>query len=146
MSAEQNRAAAARQCGLQVLLAVQPCQLANALVGAPPADRSFENADAEAAEVLAQDGFALGSCELRQAQLEIATRDAHEPERQSHDHLADAAAEPQEPWKRQRLEHSQDAEREPRRPVTRVNAHARYGSPSGPGRLKRLYVHRYCSG
>src|SRR5687768_1577620 len=75
MSAEQNRAAAPRECRFQMLLSIEPCQLADALIRAPPADRSFENADAEAAEVPAQDGFALGSCDLRQAQLEIATRD-----------------------------------------------------------------------
>ena len=60
MRAEQNRAAAARQRGLQMLFAFEARQLADALVGAPPADRRFEDADADAAEVLAQHRFALG--------------------------------------------------------------------------------------
>jgi hypothetical protein len=143
---QQDCAAAARKRGVQVLFAFQARQLANARIGAPPADRSFEDADSETAEVLAQDALALGDWQLRQAQLQIASRDADERERQMHDDIADAAAEPDQQWKRQRLEHAQDGEREPGRPIARVDAHRRYGSPSGPGRLKRLYVQRYCSG
>jgi hypothetical protein len=146
MRAQENRPAAARERGLQMFLAFQTRQLEDASIGAPPADRSFEHADAEAAEMLAQDLLALVDRKLRQAQLQIATGDAHEAERQSHQDTADAPSQPHQQRKRQRLEHAQNPEREPRWPVTRMDAHARYGSPSGPGRRKRLYVQRYCSG
>ncbi len=104
---------------IDVLQALDLRQRQQPLAGGPPGQRGLADRDADAAEVLAQDPFALGLGELGQAQREIAARDAPLRQRQAERERAERAAHLQQAGIRQAGERPQQADREPGRPVLR---------------------------
>ena len=94
-------------------------QRTDAAVRAPPRHRRLEQRDAETAEVLGEHALARRRVELRQAELEIAPRGAHEGDRQPTQHPAERAAQPHEHPVRERLEQPEQHEPDGRGPVTR---------------------------
>jgi hypothetical protein len=92
-------------------------QGADTVIVAPPGQRGFKDADAEAFEVTPEQVLACIGGELRQAQLDVPLRDADLGERQQAHQASEESSDRQLQRVGQGLEEPKQANAEPGRPV-----------------------------
>src|SRR6185312_7469207 len=118
MGGEQDGAASAGERLAQVLETLDAGYRLQPRRRPPPRGRDFQQRDAQADEMAVEEPPALRCVELRQAQLDVAAGDAHEPQRQPPQNAAESGADDELRGERQEAQQAQQAETGPGGPVT----------------------------